>query len=160
VLEFGAAYARQVILNAKALAHALAAEGFKVEGESFDYTETHQIALDVREMGGGDEVARILKDNNIILNMNLLPFEPLENAENPAGIRIGVQEMTRFGMKEPEMEHIAGLISRCLKKGTYVGEDVTEFRMSFRRIHYSFDAEDACFHKPLEDLLKVPAEPL
>ena len=64
--------------------------------------------------GGGDEVARVLNDNNIILNMNLLPFEPLRNVMNPAGIRIGVQEMTRFGMKEPEMEEIGRLISRAL----------------------------------------------
>ena len=66
------------------------------------FTESHQLAVDVSEFGGGDEVARHLKDNNIILNMNLLPFESLDQVSNPAGIRLGVQEMTRFGMKEAE----------------------------------------------------------
>jgi glycine hydroxymethyltransferase len=71
--------------------------------------------------------------------MNLLPQEPLENVENPSGIRLGVQEMTRFGMREGDMEQIADFIERCLKKGQYVGEDVKAFRKGFQRVHYSFD---------------------
>lgn len=138
-LAFGADYAKQTILNAKALAHALVERGFNVEGESFDYTETHQVAVNVTSLGGGDEVARILKDNSIIMNMNLLPFEPLENVENPAGIRMGVQEMTRFGMKEKEMAMIADFITRSLKKGEFVGDEVIEFRKAFRKTLYSFD---------------------
>jgi len=93
----------------------------------------------VHEFGGGDEAARHLKDNAIILNMNLLPNEPLENATNPAGIRLGVQEMTRAGMKEPEMQVIAGLFKKCLMDGKYVGEEVRELRRAFQQVHYSFD---------------------
>ena len=84
-------------------------------------------------------MARHLKDNNIILNMNLLPFEPLDQVTNPAGIRLGVQEMTRFGMKEPEMGMIADLFKKCLKDGKYVGDEATELRQEFQTIHYSFD---------------------
>ena len=140
MMEFGPAYARQTIANAKELGRRLAEAGFKVQGAEFGYTESHQLALDVREYGGGDEVARHLKDNNIILNMNLLPFEPLENVANPAGVRLGVQEMTRVGMKEPEMEVIAGLFKKCLGQGKYVGEEVKEFRRAFQQVEYSFDA--------------------
>jgi len=140
MMEFGPAYARQTIANAKELGRRLAEAGFKVQGAEFGYTESHQLALDVREYGGGDEVARHLKDNNIILNMNLLPFEPLENVANPAGIRLGVQEMTRVGMKGPEMEVIAGLFKKCLGQGKYVGEEVKEFRRAFQQVEYSFDA--------------------
>ena len=71
--------------------------------------------------------------------MNLLPHEPLENVANPAGIRLGVQEMTRFGMKEKEMEVIAGFLKKCLIDGKYVGEEVKEFRSQFQEVHYSFD---------------------
>jgi glycine hydroxymethyltransferase len=71
--------------------------------------------------------------------MNLLPFESLDQVSNPAGIRLGVQEMTRFGMKEPEMEMIARLFKRCLIEGKYVGDEVTEFRQTFQEVHYSFD---------------------
>lgn len=139
LMEFGKPYAAQTVANAKALARALYESGFKVQAPDHDFTESHQIAVDVTEHDRGDEVARILKDNGIILNMNLLPFEPLENVNNPAGIRIGVQEMTRAGMKEPEMVQIASFFKRCLKSGEYVGGEVEEFRLQFQKVHYSFD---------------------
>ena len=100
--------------NAKHLARKLFDLGFKVQGEQFGFTETHQVAIDMTDFGGGDTAARDLKDNRIIVNMNLLPFEPLAHATSPAGIRIGVQEMTRVGMKEAEMDRIAELFKRCL----------------------------------------------
>lgn len=139
MMEFGQAYARQTITNAKALGAKLYEMGFKVQAAELGFTETHQLAIDVSEFGGGDEVARHLKDNNIILNMNLLPFEPLEQVTNPAGIRLGVQEMTRFGMQEPEMGVVADLFKNCLMQGKYVGDEVTELRQRFQTIHYSFD---------------------
>jgi glycine hydroxymethyltransferase len=71
--------------------------------------------------------------------MNLRPNEPLGNVSNPTGIRLGVQEMTRFGMKKKEMETIAELFKKCLIDGKYVGEEVKEFRAQFQRIQYSFD---------------------
>jgi glycine hydroxymethyltransferase len=139
MMEFGQEYARQVIANAKHLGKKLYELGIKVQGHEFGYTESHQLAVDVMEFGGGDEVARHLKDNNIILNMNLLPHEPLENVANPAGIRLGVQEMTRFGMRESEMEIIAELFKKCLIDGKYVGEEVKELRLQYQQVLYSFD---------------------
>jgi glycine hydroxymethyltransferase len=141
MMEFGRAYAAQVIANARRLGRSLHEAGFDVQAAAFGYTESHQLAVDVSTLGGGDQVARHLKDNNIILNMNLLPTEPLENVINPAGIRLGVQEMTRFGMKEPEMDIIACLFKRCLVDGRYVGNEVTEFRRGFQQVGYSFDLE-------------------
>ena len=57
-IVFGEAYADQVIRNAKALAEALEKRGFKVEAKEFGYTESHQVAVNVKELGGGDEVGR------------------------------------------------------------------------------------------------------
>ena len=71
--------------------------------------------------------------------MNLLPFEPLENVNNPAGIRLGVQEMTRVGMKEDEMRQIASFFKQCLQDGVFVGKEVMEFRKGYQKVHYSFD---------------------
>ena len=139
MLEFGEAYAKAVIANAKALAAKLAEYGFAVQAAEFGFTQTHQVVLDVRELGGGDAVSRMLRDNGIILNMNLLPTETLDHVLNPAGVRIGVQEMTRFGMKEPEMEIIAALIKRCLMDGVYVGDEVKGLRGEFQHVHFSFD---------------------
>ena len=142
MLEMGESYADQIIRNAKALAHGLDEFGFDDQGKGFDFTESHQVAVDVTRYGRGDEVARMLEDNNIILNMNLLPFEPLENVANPAGIRIGVQEMTRVGMKEAAMKQIALFFKECLQEGRHVGEDVIDFRKDFQEVHYSFDTGD------------------
>jgi glycine hydroxymethyltransferase len=139
MISFGREYGDQVIRNAKALGRAMKREGFNVLAEEFDFTESHQIAVDVREFGGGKMVANLLKENDIILNMNILPYEPLRNVTNPDGIRIGVQEMTRFGMREAEMERIAGLIRECIVKGCEVREEVNRFRSEYMVVKYSFD---------------------
>jgi len=139
VLEFGAEYARQVIANAKYFARKLHGHGFRVQAEEFGFTETHQVAIDMADLGGGEAAARDLKDNRIIVNMNLLPFETLDKALSPAGIRLGVQEMTRVGMKEPQMEQIALLFKRCLMEKKFVGDEVKELRAEFQDVGYSFD---------------------
>ena len=139
VISFGKAYAEQTIKNAKILAKSLKHQGFNVLGEEFDYTESHQVAVDVKEFGGGKMVASLLKENDIILNMNILPHEPLRNVTNPDGIRIGVQEMTRVGMKEDEMERIAALMKECLVDGKEVRGEVNKFRQEYTEVKYSFD---------------------
>jgi glycine hydroxymethyltransferase len=141
MLEFSADYARQVIANAKHLARRLFDVGFKVQAEKFDFTESHQVAIDMSDFGGGETAARDLKDNRIIVNMNLLPFEPLDHATSPAGIRIGVQEMTRVGMKEAEMDRIADLFKRCLIEKKFVGDEVKEMRSHYQQVAYSFDTD-------------------
>ena len=141
MLAFGQEYARQVIANAKALGAALDKHGLDIQGKAFGYTESHQLAVDVSQYGGGSAVSSLLKENNIILNMNLLPFEPLSHHDNPAGVRIGTAEMTRFGMKEPEMQYIADLLHDCLAQGKSVLEEVKKFRGKFQTIHYSFDEQ-------------------
>ena len=136
IIAFAEEYSKQTIANAKILGRSLSDAGFNVQAKEFDFTESHQVAVDVSELGGGNEVGRILKENDIILNMNLLPFEPLERVTNPSGIRIGVQEMTRFGMKAEEMERIAELIKKCLKDSRSVDNEVRELRKDFQKVQY------------------------
>ncbi len=138
MLEFGEEYADQTIKNAKALARSLDKKGFDVQAKEFDYTESHQIAVDVSKHGGGKRVAKILEENNIIVNKNLLPLERNGDPKNPKGIRIGVQEMTRFGMKEDEMEHIADLMKDALE-GMNVRDEVIRFRRKYQKLCYCFD---------------------
>ena len=71
--------------------------------------------------------------------MNMLPHEPLRNHDRPEGIRIGVQEMTRFGMGEQEMDRIAELIKECIIDNKPVKEEVNRFRSKFQQVHYSYD---------------------
>jgi glycine hydroxymethyltransferase len=139
MISFGKAYGKQIVKNAKSFAKALKERGFKVLAEEFGFTESHQIAVDVHEYGGGKMVANLLKENDIILNMNILPHEPLRNVTNPDGVRIGVQEMTRVGMQEDEMERIAGLIAECIQKGREVRVEANRLRQEHETVQYSFD---------------------
>ena len=139
MLAFGQQYAKDVIANAKVLAAALEKRGLDVQCKEFGYTESHQVGVDVSRQGGGSFVSVRLKENDIIVNMNLLPHEPLANHNTPAGIRIGVQEMTRFGMGAQEMEQVAEFIVAVAVKGANVVDDVRKFRSGFEEVHYSFD---------------------
>lgn len=140
MMEFAETYAEATINNAKALAAALEKAGFDVQGREFGYTESHQVAVNVSEFGGGEKVSRTLEINDIILNMNMLPHEPLRNHDRPEGIRIGVQEMTRFGMGETAMGRIAELIKACIIDKKPVKEEVNRFRAEYQDIKYSYDS--------------------
>jgi len=139
MLEFGREYAKQTIINAKTLASKLYESGFDVQAKKFGFTESHHVAVDLSRYGGGERAASLLEENNIIINSNMLPFEEQKYCKDPRGARIGVQEMTRFGMKESEMGYIATLISKCLH-GKNVREEVIEFRKDFQDIKYCFDS--------------------
>lgn len=145
---FGEAYADQVVRNARALAEALAAEGFKVLGEHLGYTRSHQVVLDVRPQGGGAKAAVLLEQANIIVNKNLLPYDPPDAIKDPSGLRLGVQEMTRFGMKESDMSVIAEFMKQVLiekRDPREVARKVTEYRKDFVEVKYTFDVN------PIED---------
>ena len=143
-LEFGKEYAKQVIRNAKALAEALAGFGFGVLGEKRGYTASHQIAVDVSMFDDGGTVEKDLEKANIILNRQLLPgdIKAGRHYMHPSGIRIGVPEVTRLGMKEDQMIDIAHFIKRVViekEDPTIVANDVSNFRKEFQKVHYTFD---------------------
>ena len=142
MMEFGQQYAEDVIANAKALAEALDQQGFDVVAKEFGYTESHQVAVNVNNLNGGEKVSINLEMNDIIINMNMLPHEPLSTFDHPEGIRIGVQEMTRFGMGKEEMRRIAELIKECIIDKKSVKEEVNRFRLSYQDVKYSFDGSD------------------
>ncbi len=138
---FGKEYASQIVRNARRLAEKLAEEGFKVLGEHLGYTKSHQVLVDVREYGGGAKVAKLLEQANIIVNKNLLPYDPPDAIKNPSGLRLGVQEMTRFGMKESDMDTIAKLMADVVIRGKdpkTVAQEVIEFRRRFQEVKYTF----------------------
>ena len=139
-------YQRQVIANAKAFARALNSEGLAVEGDpAVDFTETHQVIVNVG-YARGCEVARKLEENNIIVNYQALPSD--ESFTASSGLRLGVAEMTRFGMKETHFEAFASLFADAVKGGKGVGEQVAAFRENFQTMRYCFDG------KPVESFKK------
>jgi len=146
MIEFGEAYASSVVNNARALAEALAEEGFKVLGEHLGYTQSHQVVIDVSKEGGGAKCAELLERANIITNKNLLPHDPPDAVQNPSGIRLGTQEMTRYGMGRSEMIEIANLMKRVViekEEPEKVASDVKELRKGFLERKYGFSLADA-----------------
>ncbi|OUJ18852.1 Glycine/serine hydroxymethyltransferase GlyA [Methanonatronarchaeum thermophilum] len=140
--EFGEEYANQTIKNAKKLGKALYNQGCHVLGKDKGYTKSHQLLVDVSENGGGATIAKKLENANIIANKNILPWDDVNNTEEPSGIRLGVQELTRVGMKEKDMEVVAELMSRIIVEGEEtkkVKEDVREFSDKFNKVHYCYD---------------------
>ncbi len=155
MMEFGEEYARQIVRNAKAFAVALAEEGFKIPTEHLGFTQSHAFVVDVRPQGGGAKAAKLLEDANIILNKNLLPWDPPEAVKDPSGLRIGVQEMTRFGMKEDDFKELARLIREVLIDGkdpAEVKKKVIEFRKNFIEIKYGYDIPK----EYMDSVIKVP----
>src|SRR5919107_336997 len=143
-LEFGKSYAKQVIRNAKALAEGLASYGFRLLGEKNGYTASHQIAVDVTKFGDGGTIEEQLEKAGIILNRQLLPgdIKAGRHYMHPSGVRIGVPETTRLGMKEGEMKEIANFIKRVIVEKQdpgIVAKDVAEFRKQFQQVQYAFD---------------------
>jgi len=143
--EYGQAYAQDTVANAKAFASALASEGFDVLAESRGYTASHQVLTRHGELdsGAGAKAARLLEDAGIITNMNMLPGDT--KAMTPSGLRLGVQELTRVGMDQTQMEEVASLYGRVLLKGEdpqSVKKDVKQLKSEFQIIRYCFNEDD------------------
>jgi glycine/serine hydroxymethyltransferase len=135
-------YQDAVRRNAKAFARALVRYGVPVEGEAADgYTETHQVLLRVRQYGTGEEIARRLEGNNLIVNYQALPDD--QSFLESGGIRTGVQEMTRFGMEEKDFDPLAGLFADVILRKKDVAQEVETYRRSFSTMHYCLPAEEA-----------------
>ena len=85
-----------------------------------------------------------LEKADIILNRQLLPgdIKAGRHYMHPGGVRIGVPETTRLGMKEGEMKEIASFIKRVVvdrQEPAKVAKDVAEFRKQFQRVQYAFE---------------------
>src|SRR5262245_41659785 len=126
--QHGRAYANQVVRNAQALGRALSAQGISVEAKALGFTKSHQIAVNVADFGGGVQIAARLESQDVIVNYNMLPGDA--DPRNPSGLRIGVQEMTRFGMIERDIEELAQLIGDAIH-GKGVKEAVNRLRSRF-----------------------------
>ena len=140
--EFKDEYQEQVRKNARAFARFLKDKGIQVEGDETDgFTEAHQVLIRVIEYGLGQEIARRLEKNNIVTNYQALPDD--ETFLESSGIRMGVQEMTRFGMKEKDFEALSGLIADVVMKNKNVREEVKKFRRDFLEMKFCLPPKEA-----------------
>jgi glycine hydroxymethyltransferase len=123
-LEF-AAYQRQVVANARALAEGLKEAGFRVVSGG---TDTHLLLVDVFSRGlRGREAEQALDAAHITVNKNTIPFD-VNPPLNPSGIRLGSPAVTTRGFREPQMREVAGLIAQVLER-----PDSEDVRAAVRR---------------------------
>jgi aminomethyltransferase len=141
-------YQPLVISNAKAFARALKDRGLDVQGDpDRDFTETHQVIVRV-DYAQGIRVARSLERNNIIVNYQALPTD--ESFTASSGLRMGVAEMTRFGMQGRDFESLAGLIAEVVKGGADVKDQVIGLRRGFQQMRFCFEEKEL---EPLKERL-------
>jgi glycine hydroxymethyltransferase len=105
-------YGQQIVKNAKALAVALQARGFRLISGG---TDNHLILIDVTPRGiTGKPAARALHEAGIECNDNTIPYDPRKPFD-PSGVRIGTPSITSRGMTERDMEPIAVWFDRVLR---------------------------------------------
>lgn len=154
---YGVELARQTVRNAQFAGQYLFENGVKVLGEKNGFTKSHQIAVDIKKEGGGKLVAQNLEEANIIVNKNLLPYDDQHNRENPSGIRIGFQDVTRRGFKESDIKYLCDLMLDVIKrkrKPSEVRKGVIALKQKFKRIEYGFQSAEEAI-KYLKNVVKV-----
>ena len=114
-------YAKNIVKNAKALADALKAEGFVLEG---DGTENHLVLVNVRKSFDidGKFFEKALDRVGLNLNANAVPSDK-GAAFRPSGVRLGTPAITTRGLGEKEMQQIAHWMRRVINICVGMGEE-------------------------------------
>ena len=124
-------YAKEVVLNAQALAAGLVEEGMRAVSGG---TQTHLALIDVQALGvTGKEADERCGSAGITLNKNSIPFDP-QPPSITSGIRVGSPSITTQGMGTSEMKVIAALIARAIKdpaSSEKIAGEVKELCMRF-----------------------------
>ena len=125
----------------KSFARFLKERGLMVEGNpKVGYTETHQVIVRVG-YGKGPMMAERLEENNIIVNYQGAPDD--EAFTTASCLRMGVQEMTRFGMKEDDFGQLAEYMGQVILKDRSVAKEISQFRKRFTEMRYCLPEEEA-----------------
>jgi glycine hydroxymethyltransferase len=125
--KFGKAYAEQMVRNSQTLAKELADADFPVACSELGFTRSHQVFLDYGGNKRGRKVARRLEKANVIVD---------------CGVRLGVCEATRRGMKENDIRRIAVFLKRIVidnEPPRKVKTDVAKFMTEFQKVDYRFE---------------------
>lgn len=136
--DFGREYARMCIANAQALAQALHERGCPVYGVAGKgFTASHHLAIPAAQFGGGTTASRHLEKANLLTSGIGLPLPPVVGDYN--AIRLGTQEITRWGLQPGDMPVVADFIARILVKEEppeRVKPEVSAFRQRFQTLHF------------------------
>jgi glycine hydroxymethyltransferase len=138
--DFGEAYAQKMVQTAQRLAHELAERGlpvFTTQNADAPYTQSHQFALSAMRYGGGQTLAKHLRQANILSCGIGLPLPEVAGDVN--GLRLGTNEIVRWGMDETHMPTIADFLARVMVQNedpVSVAPDVSAFRAPFQTLRY------------------------
>lgn len=131
-LTHGADYARDMVAAAAALAAALDHESVAVHRAAGLATESHALAIDCHGHGGGTAGAKRLRQANLLASAIGLP------AGADQGVRIGTNELVRWGASAEDMGELATLLGRALREEpAAVAPAVTDFRRRFTTVRYT-----------------------
>ncbi len=116
-------YQKQVVVNARALAAAVAKHGFRIVSGG---TDNHLFLVELHSRGLTGRDAELALDRaGITVNKNAIPFDPLPPLK-AGGIRLGSPSVTTRGMREPEMDQIGAWIADVL---SHIGDTPVEWRV-------------------------------
>ena len=120
-------YSRQIVKNAKTLAHTLISHGFNLSSGG---TDNHLLLIDLHNKNiDGVKAQELLERSGINANRNVIPGD--KHPLTPSGVRLGTPAVTSRGMKEREMEEIGALIYRCLVLKKSVKKEVLRLCKKF-----------------------------
>ncbi|HZL38095.1 MAG TPA: serine hydroxymethyltransferase [Tepidisphaeraceae bacterium] len=133
-------YARQIVKNAKALADALIAKGYRLVSGG---TDNHLMLVDLRARDAeltGAQVEKVLEQAGIISNKNGVPNDPRPPTLT-SGLRLGTPAVTTRGLKEADMKSVADFIDRAVQERAdsaalaKIRNEVAEFCKKFPMPH-------------------------
>lgn len=128
MLSFGGEYADAIVRNAEALAESLEKHGVEAVSYEGRHTESHTILVKVSPYGNGSDVAAYLEQCGIIVTNAKLPVQ-----HGIEGLRVGVQEVTRFGADEECMSALGALMAEGIRKTKSPLEIQSEVRVMVSR---------------------------
>lgn len=131
----GRDYAQAMCDTAQALALALHHQGLPVYAFDRGATTSHQFAVEAARWGGGQAAAKRMALAGLLACGIGLPIAPVAGDVN--GLRLGVPEIVRLGMKPEHMGELGSLIARALRDDPeLIAPEVEHFRQRFRELHY------------------------
>lgn len=134
--DYGAAYAKQMIDVAQALAKALIKHDIQVFAAAKGGTTSHQLAIEAAAFGGGQAAAKKLREAGFLTCGIGLPIAEVEGDLN--GLRIGTPEIVRFGVTPDDAPQIADLLARALRSNdpASLAGETAALRQEFQTLHY------------------------
>ena len=134
----GKDYAATMVRTAADLASSLLQRGLPVFQGIDGATESHQLAIEARQWGGGQSAAKLLRRSNLLASGIGLPIDAVDGDMN--GLRIGTPELVRLGMRPHDMDDLAGLIAEGLASEVDhedLAARVAAWRSWFSGVHFT-----------------------